>query len=176
MNLLPEPLHPAVVHFPVVLILLGTVAAAGAVFWRRHHLPLLAALLLALGAVGAWVAVETGESDGGLVERLTPPAEALLDAHQDWAGRTLALAAVAAVMAGGAIALVRVPRLARATAVAAALTAVAASFAVYQTGHRGGALVFRHGAGVAVAASADAPGPAAAPVPAARTGKHDERD
>ena len=73
MNLLPDPLHPAVVHFPIVLVLLGTVVGLVAVFWRKQHLSLLAAVALTLGALGAWAAVETGESDGGLLEGNSPP-------------------------------------------------------------------------------------------------------
>jgi hypothetical protein len=34
---IPSPLHPAIVHFPIVLILLGAVGVA--VFIRRWHLP-----------------------------------------------------------------------------------------------------------------------------------------
>src|ERR1019366_8839421 len=153
MPVIPDPLHPAIIHFPVVLILLGTFAACAAVFWRKYYVPVLAAALLALGALGAWVAVETGESDGGLAENLSPQAETLLEAHQNWAERTLTFAALAAVAAAVSLGLFRFPRAARAAAVAAALIAGVASYALYQTGHRGGALVFRHGLGVNLTAS-----------------------
>lgn len=168
---LPNPLHPAVVHFPVVLILVGAVAAVVALFWRGHHVPLYAGLLLALGAIGAWVAVQTGESDGGLLEQLPAAAAATLDAHEDWAERTLLLAAGAAVAAIAAVALSRFRSLARAVSVLAAVVALAASYAVFQTGHRGGALVFRHQAGVQAVATTE-------PRPAAPLTQHsrEERD
>jgi uncharacterized membrane protein len=176
MPVIPDPLHPAIIHFPVVLILLGTCAALAAVFWRKHHVPVLAAALLALGALGAWVAVETGKADGGLAENLSPQAGALLDAHQDWANRTLTLAALAALAAIASLWRFRFPRAARAAAVAAALIAVLASYALYQTGHRGGALVFRHGLGVNLTAPA-APGGQTAGVPSFRpSGEIAERD
>lgn len=155
MNFLPDPLHPAVVHFPVVLILVGAVGAVIAIFWRRHHVPLFAGVFLALGAVGAWVAVQTGESDGGLLESLSPAAESLLEAHEDWAERTLLFAVIAAVAAVAAAALTRFPRTMRVTAFVAALMGLAASYAVYETGHRGGALVFRYRAGVQAQIAAD---------------------
>lgn len=148
MPAIPDPLHPAIIHFPVVLILLGTFVAVAAVFWRKNHVPILAAAMLTFGALGAWVAVETGKSDGGLVENLSPQGEALLDAHENWGKRTLTMAAFAAAAAIASLALFRFQRLARAAAVVAALVAGAASYGVYETGHRGGALVFRHGAGV----------------------------
>lgn len=168
---LPDPLHPAIVHFPIVLILLGTVAAIAAAFWRKNHLPILAGIFLALGAIGAWVSIETGESDGGLVENVSPQAESLLDAHEDWAKRTLATAAVAAVAAALSVALFKFPRAARAFGVAAAVAAILSSYAVYQTGHRGGQLVYKHGAGIAI--TADASTGAAAPVVVRRDGDRD---
>ncbi len=151
MNLIPNPLHPAVVHFPIVLLLLGAAFAVVAVFWRRHQVPVMAALLLTLGAVGTWAAVETGESDGGLLENGSPQLDALVDAHQTWAKRTLTISVVATVAAIGSALAGRWPRLARAVAVAAALAAAGAAYGIFETGHRGGALVYRHGAGVEVA-------------------------
>ncbi len=158
MNFVPEPLHPAVVHFPVVLIVLGCAAAWVAVFVRKGNVPWFAAVLLTLGAAGAWVAKATGKADGGLLENLTPPMEFLLDAHQDWAERTVVAATITALVAIVAAALPRFPRLARNLAVAAALVAGVAAWAVYETGHRGGALVFEHGAGVHAGSAAIAPG------------------
>lgn len=157
MNLLPDPLHPAIVHFPIVLILLGTATAIGAAFWRKNHLPIAAGALLALGAIGAWVSVETGESDGGLVENVSSQADSLLNAHEDWAKRTLAAASVAAVATVFSIGLFRFPRVARAVAAAAAITAIGASYCVYETGHRGGALVYKYGAGVSIAGNQATP-------------------
>lgn len=159
---LPNPLHPAIVHFPIVLILLGMVIALIAVFWRKGYIPVFAAALLTLGALGAWGAMETGESDEDSVKQSSRQANALLHSHEDWAKRTLAASSIAAVIAMGALALYRFPRVARGTAAAAALAACAASWCVYETGHLGGALVYQHGAGV------HAQGVATAPA----TGKH----
>ncbi len=165
MSLIPDPLHPAVVHFPIVLILLGTVAAIVAAFWRGGHLPRFAALLLALGALGTWAAVESGESSGSLLESSSPQLEALVDAHQSWASRTLTATIVAAVAAVASVLVGRWPRYARAVAVVAAIASAIAAYAVYETGHRGGALVYRHGAGVEVAANAPAAAGGAVAIP-----------
>lgn len=97
-------LHPLVVHFPVVLLLLaagaGAVyAAVGTAVWRVAAL-----LFLALGAVGAWAAGQTGEILEEDVEG-EPMAELFLDAHEDAAGWTLWIAAAGALafaMATGA--------------------------------------------------------------------------
>lgn len=159
MNLIPDPLHPAVVHFPIVLLLLGALAALVAVFWRRHYVPTLAAALLVLGALGAWAAVESGESDGGLVENTAPAVNSLVDAHETWAKRTLTIGIFAAFAAGGSVLTARWPRIARAVAIVAALISVTAAWSVYQTGHRGGALVYHHGAGVEAASGTAAAAP-----------------
>jgi hypothetical protein len=107
--------------------------------------------LLVLGAVGTWGAVESGESDGGLVENTAPQVNELVDAHETWAKRTFTSSILAAFAAGGAVLTARWPRFARAVAIVAASASVAAAYGVYETGHRGGALVYRHGAGVGVA-------------------------
>jgi uncharacterized membrane protein len=151
---IPDPLHPALVHFPIVLILLGTGLSILAVFWRKGYVPIFAAALLVMGALGAWAAVASGKSDGGLVENSSAGVGALLEAHETWAERTLTAAAIAAVIAAGSVALFRFPRAARGVAVAAALAAMVAAWTVYETGHRGGALVYQHGAGVNTARTA----------------------
>ena len=146
---MPDPLHPALVHFPIVLILLGTGLSILAVFWRKGYVPAFAAVLMVMGALGAWAAVASGKADGGLVENTSAAVGTLLDAHEMWAERTLTAAAVAAVIAVGSVALLRrFPRAARGVAVAAAFAAMVAAWTVYETGHRGGALVYQHGAGV----------------------------
>ena len=161
MNFLPNPLHPAVVHFPIVLLLLGSLVALAAVFVRKHGVPVLAASLLILGALGTWGAVESGESDGGLVENTATQVNDLVDEHETWAKRTMTISIFAAFAAGGAVLMARWPRTARAVAIVAALVSVAAAYSVYQTGHRGGALVYRHGAGIQVATTQRAPDPSA---------------
>lgn len=148
---IPSPLHPAIVHFPIVLLLLGCAVAIAAVFTRRWNLPLLGAILLALGAAGTVVAVGTGEREGELVGE---SAGSLLDEHEDWAERTRSVALVAAALAIGAVATGRLPRTARALGACAALASVGAAWSVAETGHRGGQLVYRHGAGVMASTSA----------------------
>ena len=161
MNLMPDPLHPAVVHFPIVLLLFGAVVAVVAVFWPKHGFPGLAAGLLVVGALVTWAAVQSGESDGGLIESTSPQVNSLFDAHETWAKRTLIISMAAALAAAGSVVAARWPRPARAVAIVAAIASVAAAYGVYETGHRGGALVYRHGAGVEAAitqsATADTP-------------------
>ncbi len=162
---MPSPLHPALVHFPIVLILLGTLVALPAAVTPRWHLRWIAAALLAIGALGALIASATGEQDGEAIEH-QPQVSALLDQHEEWAERTQGFSIGAGFLAAvAAAATLRWPRAARGLGLAGAAIAVIASICVFQTGHYGGQLVYRHGAGVnlAPAVSANATGQPAAP-------------
>lgn len=148
---MPSPLHPAVVHFPIVLLLLGTLVALPAAVTPRWHLRWIAAALLAIGAIGALIASATGEQDGEAIEH-QPQVSALLDQHEDWAERTQGFSIGAGTLAViAAAATLRWPRAARGLGLAGAAIAVTASFCVFQTGHYGGQLVYRHGASVNLA-------------------------
>jgi uncharacterized membrane protein len=149
---LPNPLHPALVHFPIVLILLGALVAVVAVVVRRGHLPWLAAGLLVLGAAGALVAAKTGGDAAELVGDLNATGEQVLDEHEEWGEFARNLALVAAALAIGAASVSKFPRTARVVASLAAVAALTASYGVAQAGHYGGRLVYKHGAGINTAA------------------------
>lgn len=176
---LPSPLHPAVVHFPIVLLLLGAAVAVAAAFTRRGRLPLAAALLFSLGAIGTVVAVQTGERDGEIVGE-TPAIETVLDEHEEWAERTQTAAVVAALLAAVAFATTQLTETARWQMVARGLRIVSgagallAAWCVFQTGHYGGQLVYRHGAGVNLVSAAGS-APAAGPVER-KDRRHDDDD
>lgn len=174
---MPSPLHPAIVHFPIVLILLGTAVALAAAFTARWHIRWLAALLLALGALGTFAAMRSGEEEGEAVER-SRPAEALLEAHEEWAERTQGAAiAGALILIGAAAVTTRRPAIAQALSIAGAAATLAASWCVYETGHRGGQLVYRHGAGVNLAPVSAAAEVQTAPAGLDRSrGEHGEED
>lgn len=144
----PNPLHPAIVHFPIALILLGTFVAVLSVLVRRWHLPLFAAILLSLGALGALVAVATGENDEEKVEHAVPSAESVLEDHEEWGERARNAAIVAALLAVAAATIARRPVGGRVLSVLAAGAALVASYCVAEAGHFGGELVYRHGGGV----------------------------
>lgn len=141
-------------HFPIALLLLGAVAAVVAVFVRRWHLPWLAALLLVLGAAGAVVAVGTGEEEGEMAEASSPNVEEVLETHEEWGEttRNIALAAAAFALAAAFASKVRVAGVG--LSFVTALLALAGAYAVAQTGHYGGELVYRHGVGINTAAAA----------------------
>jgi uncharacterized membrane protein len=148
MNLLPDPLHPALVHFPIVLVLVGSAVAIAALVWPRGQLPRWAAVLLVLGAVGAGAAYWTGEQGKELVGMLSPAAEELLDQHEDRAEVTLVASIAAAVLSLAGVVLARWPGVTKTMRIATVLAALTAVVCIVQTGHRGGMLVYKHAVGV----------------------------
>jgi len=144
--MLPNPLHPALVHFPIVFMVLLPVAGLAALWvirrgahaTRAWFVPTALALALTLSA---WVAVETGEDQEDRVEKVV--SEQVLDTHAEAAERFLLLSALVTGLV--AIGLLRN----RAGSAARAVSVVAAAglmIAGYQVGHTGGELVYRHGA------------------------------
>ena len=73
--MLPNPLHPVVVHFPIVLAVLAPFVALGALWairrgtLARRAWSIPAAVLGAL-VVSGWVAAQTGEREEDRVERV----------------------------------------------------------------------------------------------------------
>jgi uncharacterized membrane protein len=165
----PEPLHPAVVHFPIALLLLGAAVAVLAIFVRRWHFPLFAAVLLSLGAIGAVAATVTGEEEEEKVEHAIPSAEPLLEEHAEWGERARNAGIVAALLAVLAAIAANKPVGGRMLSVLTACAALVAGYCVAQAGHFGGELVYRHGAGVALDRG---PGSAESVLPA--RGEHEE--
>lgn len=151
---IPDPLHPALVHFPIVLILAGTAVAMVAVFLRRWHLPWLAAGLLLTGAAGAAAAAWSGEEEEESTGKLSARAEQILEEHEEWGDRTRNLAIVAGLLAAGAVVAGRSPKVARGLGIAAAVAGLAASYAVAEAGHYGGLLVYQYGVGVSAPGAA----------------------
>ncbi len=145
-SILPNPLHPAVVHFPIVFALLVPLFAIGAlVMIQRKARPLRAwglatALFVAL-SFSAWAAVETGEDTSETVESVV--AEAPLETHEEAAENFLRLSVLITVIAMAGLAPGRVGQGAR---LAAAMGALVLLVAGWRVGHSGGALVYQHGA------------------------------
>ncbi len=172
---IPSPLHPAVVHFPIVLLLAGAVVAVVAVFVRRWHLPVLAAIVLTAGAAGAVVATTTGGQEEEVVGELSAAAEGILEEHEGWGETTRNLAIVTAILAIAAAGTARFPLAGRGLSIATALVGLAAAYAVAETGHYGGQLVYRHGVGINTAAAAASGSAAPAPEVTGENSKKDGR-
>ena len=170
--MIPDPLHPAIVHFPIVLAVLAPLLAAAAL-WAIHsgRLPgrsWLGIVLLQVLLVGtAWVATETGEREEDRVERVV--AERHIEEHEEAAERFLVLAALVLPLAAAGMLAGRVGAINRMLTIVLSLAALGAAGSA---GHSGGELVYRHGA----AAAYTQPGPGETGLPLADAGHHDDHD
>lgn len=147
--MLPDPLHPAVVHFPIVLAVLLPPLAALALWAmgsgrvpRRAWLAVVA--LQALLLASTWLAVETGEPEEEIVEKIV--AERYIEAHEEAAERFLWVVGLGLPLAAVGLLGGRLGGAARALTLGASLAALGAGASV---GHSGGELVYRHGAATA---------------------------
>jgi hypothetical protein len=144
--MMPEPLHPAVVHFPIALaVLVPGLAIAALVAIRAGWLParswIAVVLLQGLLVGSAWLAIETGEDQEERVERVV--AERHIESHEAAAERFLSAAAAAWVVSAAGMLRGRAGALGRLASVAATAGVLAAGVAV---GRSGGELVYTHGA------------------------------
>ena len=143
---IPEPLHPAIVHFPIALLLVGAGLSLLAVIFRRWALP--TALILVLGAAGALVAVETGEREEHRLPKTTGVVHEAFENHEHAGKRARNFSFVAATLAVLSVLASRWRMVARILAGATAVVALMTAWHVAQAGHYGGALVYEHGLGI----------------------------
>jgi uncharacterized membrane protein len=144
--MLPDPLHPAVVHLPIALaVLMPGFAILGAWLVHRRTVParswLLVVVLQALLVASGWLALETGHDEEERVEQVV--AERHIEAHEEAAERFLLLAGIGLVAAAAGLLPRRLGAAGRMVAALATLAVLAAGVAV---GHSGGELVYVHGA------------------------------
>lgn len=151
--MIPNPLHPAVVHFPVVLVFLLPIVALvalwvirrGASVKRIWAIPILVAIAL---SAASFFAVRTGESEEERVERVV--AESVLEEHEE-AGEQFMFLSLG-VLGLGLFGFMRgtVGSAARIMTFVAALGLTAMGARV---GALGGELVYEHGAASAYTAT-----------------------
>lgn len=151
-------LHPAVVHFPIALGVVGALGGVAYLFIRRDWLRWFAPILLTLALLGAGAAYFSGQDAEDRAEKIHVP-EAAIEEHETsgiWALGALGLAALLSWATHGR----------RRGEWVAALVAMLAAAVLLRTGHLGGKLVFIHGAGHVTVGAGAAGAPGAASVPA----------
>lgn len=153
--MIPFPLHPAAVHFPIAIAMLLPIASLSAAIAIRRGagvratwLPVLA--LSALLSLSAWVAVQTGEREEGAVEDVV--AEALIHEHEE---RAELFSFASAVVLGLVVAALAAGSRGNLLRGVATLATLALWVPAYRVGHSGGELVYTHGAASVYVTAAD---------------------
>jgi uncharacterized membrane protein len=140
--------HPIIVHFAIVLLVVGVIFRWVSLTGRAPFSGPAAATLLILGAAAAFLAVHSGTDAHGPVERIPGVRQAVQD-HEDagvWARNVFLIVALLEI-----IALVAKRRSINAARVALWSSAVVGIFgfaAIVKTATRGGDLVYRYAGGV----------------------------
>lgn len=169
--MLPDPLHPAVIHFPIALsVLLPFAALLGLLAVRRGTAPRKAwgyvTLVAFLAFAAAFVGVRTGEQEEDRVEEVVD--RDAIHEHEEAGERLQLLAGIgflvfAAGLSGGGVGRVARP--------VALLASLAIAGQAYLTGKGGGELVYDHGAASAYEAGT---APGAPPADSGERGEHDD--
>jgi uncharacterized membrane protein len=150
-----DHLHPLVVHFPIALLLTAPIFIVLALFVRSRtrSLASVALLLLALGTLGAWVAVASGET-AEHVSRISAQAKPILEQHEDLAEATATvfsiLTGVLALIVALPLAIRKLdrPALNRIALGSFLLLLLAGDLLVAKAAHEGGRLVHEFGSSV----------------------------
>jgi len=144
---IPEPLHPALVHFPIVLLIIGSFGALLSVFTDKSQVPKWTALLLIMGALGAFAATWSGNQAKETVGELPGAVEQMLDRHEELAETARNFAIVA-----GGLALISAfvnfkGAFRHGATVATAVMSLICVYYIVQTAHLGGKMVYQHSVG-----------------------------
>lgn len=142
----PDPLHPAVVHFPIALTFVALLFELLAFFPKLKSLSSASPLLLALAAVSSVVAVLSGEAaeDAAVIPAA---ARQLVEQHEELGEKVMYALLVLAVLRLILFRLERFSPWVRLVFLALLLTV---AVAVGYNGKLGGELVFQHGVGTAL--------------------------
>ncbi|MEQ1691288.1 MAG: hypothetical protein ABMA00_08395 [Gemmatimonas sp.] len=145
-SIIPNPLHPAIVHLPMAFVVLLPVAVAVAILViRRGAIPwkvwAVAAAMHAMLALSAWASLATGDEAGEKAEKVI--AEAPIESHEVAAETFLALSVGALVIA---LVGLRADGIGTSARAVAAVGTVVLLVAGWRVGHSGGELVYRYGA------------------------------
>lgn len=149
------PLHPIVVHFPIVFSVLLPISVLVALWAIRKgttarkawSVPLAFAAALALSA---FVATRTGENEEDRVEEVV--VRSAIHGHEEAAERFLVLSGALLLVAAAGLLPRTVGQAARMVTAAGAVGLVVAGI---QVGHSGGTLVYREGAASAYVTASD---------------------
>jgi uncharacterized membrane protein len=139
--------HPQIVHFAIVLLLAGVVMRWISLSGKVAFAGPAATTALLCGAIAAVLAATSGSQAHGPIERI-PGVAAAVQTHEEWGERTRSIFLVVAALEVLALVLARVrPAHRRWAEIASALIGLVGGYAVYETGRKGGQLVYSYAGG-----------------------------
>jgi len=140
--------HPIIVHFAIVLLILGVIFRWISLTGRAPFTAPAAATLLILGAAAAFLAVHSGTDAHGPVERIPGVRQAVMD-HEDaghWARNVFLVVALLEIIA--LVAKKRSVQIARVALWGSAVVGIFGFAAILKAADKGGDLVYDYAGGV----------------------------
>lgn len=141
-------LHPQIVHFTIVLAVIGAAFRVLSLLGRPAFASPAATTLLLLAALSSVASVRSGTDAHGPVERV-PGAHTAVSEHEEWGERTRNGLLILGVIELAVLAMRKSPqvKIVRGVAAIGALICVGL---VYETGEHGGELVYSYAGGVGI--------------------------
>ena len=138
-------IHPQVVHFTIVLAIIGAAFRVVSLLGRPAFASPAASTLLLLAALSAYVSAQSGTAAHGPIERI-PGVRPAVQEHEEWGERARNALLVLAVIELVGLAMWRSPKVKLAHGVAA-IGALICVGIVYEAGEHGGKLVYSYAGG-----------------------------
>lgn len=141
-------LHPQVVHFTIVLAIVGVALRLVSLLGKPAFASPAATTLLLLAAASSVVSVRSGTAAHGPVER-APGARPAVMEHEEWGERTQTALLIVGTIEILGLVMRRSPKV-RLVHSLAAVAGLAAVVCVYEAGEHGGELVYAYAGGVGI--------------------------
>jgi uncharacterized membrane protein len=141
-------LHPQIVHFTIVLAIVGAAFRVISLLGKPAFASPAATTLLLLAAVASYASTQSGTAAHGPVER-APGAREAVQEHEEWGERARNGLLVLGVIELVALAMRRTQHAKIANGVAAVMALICVGL-VYEAGEHGGELVYSYAGGVGI--------------------------
>lgn len=141
-----EVYHPLFVHFPIALLLVGTLFKITGIWEKGKFLSLPGTILLILGVIGGWIAIYTGDLADGIVSRTLCDPTILKD-HENSSYTTMWLFSCA-LLVDFLFQLKLISFRSKLIDIMVIITLLIGSGFLMYTGHLGATLVYQQAAGV----------------------------
>ena len=173
------PLHPALVHLPLGAALVVPLVALGltVALWRGRWPTGVWSIVVGLQVLvvgGGMMSMRTGEEAEHQVRRALPETRSFIHEHEERAKAFMGGAFTVLLLSAGVLVARNKPAVARGLTVASTLGALGVAGLGMNAGKAGGELVYEHNAAAAYATSAQAPAATPAPGGAPVAADHDD--
>lgn len=136
--------HPQVVHFPIAILIVALLFEAVSCFWKKESFTLASLILLILGTIGAFVAMQTGEAAADIAKKITGIGSTLHE-HEEMAELVAYLYLTITIIKAS---IMKFKKDILPWRLFILVGMLVGTFFIFRVGHYGGQLVYEWGAGV----------------------------